>query len=130
MPFTCSKHGEIKPEPNKAQCPMCALESAQNRKRAECCYHCTHARNVKWTSWCECQLLIDAKVEEPCETEVYYHEICSNFEFRPEGEMMPLCVQNPEKETDDDLMRLNSSAIEPLLAEDWNSPEDKVWDTL
>ena len=87
MPFTCSKHGEIKPEPNKAQCPMCALESAQNRKRAECCYHCTHARNVKWTSWCKCQLLVDAKVEE---TEVYYHEICSNFEFRPEGEMMPI----------------------------------------
>lgn len=28
------------------------------------------------------------------------------------------------------LMAAGLAAIEPLLAEDWNSPEDKVWDTL
>lgn len=86
MPFTCSKHGDIQPEPITRRCPFCANESAQNRKRAECCYNCIHALNVRWTSWCKCKLLSDAKVED---AEVYYHEICDNFEFRPEGDMMP-----------------------------------------
>lgn len=58
---------------------------AQNRRRAECCYNCMHARNVKWTSWCKCQLLMDVKVED---AEAYYHEICDKFEFRTDELML------------------------------------------
>lgn len=66
-------------------------EHALIRKEADCCYNCIQARCIPWSSWSKCQLLIDLRVED---TDVFWHEICDNFEPRPEGENQPLYENN------------------------------------
>jgi hypothetical protein len=50
------------------------------------------------------------------------------------GNIIPIIIETtPAFETafnDSELMKMGHLSIEPLLAEDWNSPEDDVWDSV
>jgi hypothetical protein len=51
-----------------------------------------------------------------------------------QGNIIPIIIDTSTAiETtfnDYDLMKMGQLSIEPLLAEDWNSPEDDVWDSV
>jgi hypothetical protein len=49
------------------------------------------------------------------------------------GKLIPFFIEQNKIEPhldDSHLLRLGQLTIEPLLAEDWNSPEDDVWDSI
>ena len=56
-------------------------ENSKNRIKARCCYNCKFSKSDY--AWSHCNFLMkDNKDDEICSDEVYWSEVCDNFEFR------------------------------------------------
>jgi len=87
---------------------------------------------------CDCAISVEDFLHQPTVANYSYITQPPNINnwiaLFENDKIIPILIENaPSIKTDfndSELLTLGHLSIEPLLAEDWNSPEDDVWDLI